>query len=94
VVLNDETTRIGRNRTEDVGKSESISIGENLTVNVTQASQKKAKSVVIEAADVITLKVGGSSIELTPSGIVINATKVDVNGNAMVVVKGGLTKIN
>lgn len=40
---------------EEVGKSESISIGENLTVKVTRACQKKAKSVMIEAADVITL---------------------------------------
>ncbi len=49
---------------------------------------------MIKAADVITLKVGGSSIELTPSGIVVKATTVDVKGNAMVEVKGGLTKIN
>ncbi|HEB94651.1 MAG TPA: hypothetical protein ENI94_14590, partial [Gammaproteobacteria bacterium] len=94
VVRNDETTQIGRNRTEKVGKSESISIGENLTVKVTQASQKKAKSIMIEAADVITFKVGGSSIELTSSGIVVKATTVDVKGNAMVMIKGGLTKVN
>ncbi|MCF6212041.1 MAG: hypothetical protein L3J88_11650 [Gammaproteobacteria bacterium] len=46
----------------------SISIGENLTAKVTQASWKKAKSVVIEAVDFIELNVGGSSIKMTPSG--------------------------
>ncbi len=41
VVLNGETTRIDGNRTEEVGKSESISIGENLTVKVTRGPARK-----------------------------------------------------
>ncbi len=94
VVENDETTDVGNDRTEDIGNDETISIGNNLTVSVTQASKQKAKSVLIKAADFIELKVGSSSIKLTPSGIVIKATKVDVKGSAMVVIKGGLTKIN
>lgn len=61
---------------------------------VKNASAKKAKTVSIEAQDSIKLIVGQSTIEMTPTSITIKSTKVDVNGEAMAVVKGGLVKIN
>jgi len=77
-----------------VKNDEQADIKANLTLNITEASQQKAKSVLIDASDIIELKVGGSSIKITPTGIVVETTKVDVKGNAIVNIKGGLVKIN
>ncbi|NOZ54351.1 MAG: type VI secretion system tip protein VgrG [Gammaproteobacteria bacterium] len=77
-----------------VKNNEQAEINANLTLKVTEASQQKAKSVLIDAADIIELKVGGSSIKITPTGIVVETTKVDVKGNAIVNINGGLVKIN
>lgn len=77
-----------------VKHDEQAEIKANLTLKITEASQQKAKSVLIDASDSIELKVGGSSIKITPTGILVETTKVDVNGNAMVNIKGGLVKIN
>ncbi|VAW49769.1 hypothetical protein MNBD_GAMMA04-494, partial [hydrothermal vent metagenome] len=35
-----------------------------------------------------------SSLKITPNGIEVSATKVDVKGSAIVNIQGGLTKIN
>jgi len=77
-----------------VKNDEQAEIKANLTLKVTEASKQKAKSVLIDASDIIELKVGGSSIKITPTGIVVETTKVDVKGNAIVNIKGGLVKIN
>jgi len=66
----------------------------NHTLKITKASKTEAKSILLKAQDSITLKVGGSTIKMTPTGIEVKSTKVDVKGSAMVVVKGGLVKIN
>jgi type VI secretion system secreted protein VgrG len=77
-----------------IKNNEESEVQANLKVKVAQSSQKSAKSALIEAADFIEFKVGGSSIKITPNGIEMSATKVDVKGSAIVDIKGGLTKIN
>ncbi|MFC6640093.1 bacteriophage T4 gp5 trimerisation domain-containing protein [Sulfitobacter sediminilitoris] len=61
-----------------------------------------ATTIMMEAGQKITLKVGGSSIEITQTGVKIKGTtSVDVDainttvkGSAMLTLRGGLTKIN
>lgn len=77
-----------------VKNDEEGKIEANHTLKITKASKTEAKSILLKAQDSITLKVGGSSIKMTPTGIVIKSTKVDVKGSAMTVVKGGLVKVN
>ncbi|VAW46323.1 VgrG protein, partial [hydrothermal vent metagenome] len=77
-----------------IKNNEESEIQADLKVNVAKSSQKNAKSVLIETADFIEFKVGGSSIKITPNGIEVSATKVDVKGSAIVDIQGGLTKIN
>ncbi|VAW59619.1 VgrG protein [hydrothermal vent metagenome] len=77
-----------------IKNDEKSEIKANHYMKVAKTSKTKAQSVTIEATDFIELKVGGSSIKLTSTGILIKATKIDVKGSAMVVVKGGLIKLN
>jgi len=104
LVKNDETGDIQANQTQTVKDNRTITVtdgNESTTVSkgthsltVKQGSTTKAQKVLIQADQSIELKVGGSSIKMTPAGIVIKSTKVDVKGSALVVIKGGLTKIN
>jgi type VI secretion system secreted protein VgrG len=66
----------------------------NRTLSVKNKISTDASDIIVKAKKSIEFKVGGSSIKMTPSGIVIKATKIDVKGSAMVVLKGGITKIN
>lgn len=77
----------------DGNESTKISKGKH-SLTVKQSSTTKAQTIVIQADQSIELKVGGSSIKMTAAGIVIKSTKVDIKGSGMVVIKGGLTKIN
>ena len=77
-----------------VKNDEESEIKNNKTIKVTKASKQEAKSIYYKAADFIEFKVGGSTIKMTPTGILIKTTKCDIKGSAMVVVKGGLVKIN
>ncbi len=60
----------------------------------------KGGNVTINAAKAITLKVGGSSVKITPSSIIIKSAmvkldgkKTTVAGSAMTEVKGAITKV-
>lgn len=76
----------------------------NMTTDVQSGSidVTAARSISMTATDSITLTVGQSSIEITPTGVTISgATSVDVGalnttvkGEAMLTLRGGLTKIN
>jgi len=77
-----------------VKNDEESEIKANHRMKVTLASETEAKSVYVKASDFIEFKCGGSTIKMTPTGILIKTTKVDIKGSAMVVVKGGLVKIN
>ncbi|MCW9030679.1 MAG: type VI secretion system tip protein TssI/VgrG [Gammaproteobacteria bacterium] len=96
LVKNDEDSLIKNNHTRTVEKGDE-------TITVSKGSRKltvkdkistEASDIVITGKKSIELKVGGSSIKMTSSGIVIKATKIDVKGSAMVAIKGGITKIN
>ncbi len=72
--------------------------------NTIQGNQttKVTGDVLIQSPKSIELKVGSSSIKLTPSGIEIKGVKLDAKGDAtatvkaggMLTLKGGITKIN
>ena len=60
-----------------------------------------SETIVIKAGKKITLKVGGTTIVLTPSSITMKSTKIDVNGvktavdgSATLTLTGGVVKIN
>ena len=104
LVKNDESADVQANQTQTIKDNRTITVtdgNESTTISkgthsltVKQGSTTKAQKIFIQADQSIELKVGGSSIKMTPAGIVIKSTKVDVKGSAMVVIKGGLTKIN
>jgi type VI secretion system secreted protein VgrG len=60
-----------------------------------------SETILIKAGKKITLKVGGTTIVLTPSSITMKSTKIDVNGvktavdgSASLTLTGGVVKIN
>ena len=66
----------------------------NRTLSVKNKISTDASDIIVKGKKSIEFKVGGSSIKMTPSGIVIKSTKIDIKGSAMVAIKGGITKIN
>ena len=96
LVKNDESSLIKNNHSRTVESgNETIKVGKgNRTLSVKNKISTDASDIVITAKKSIELKVGGSSIKMSSSGIVIKATKIDVKGSAMVAIKGGITKIN
>lgn len=96
LVKNDEGSIIKNNHSRTVEKgNETIKVSKgNRKLSVKNEIATDATDILITGKKSIKLKVGGSSIEITSSGIVIKATKIDVKGSAMVAIKGGITKIN
>jgi type VI secretion system secreted protein VgrG len=96
LVKNDEGSVIKNNHSRTIEKgNETITVSKgSRSLSVKDKISTEASDIVITGKKSIELKVGGSSIKMTSSGVEIKATKVDVNGSAMVVVKGGITKIN
>jgi len=96
LVKNDEASIIKNNHSRTVEKGdETIKVSKgNRKLSVKNKIATDATDIVITGKKSIKFKVGGSSIEMTSSGIVIKATKIDVKGSAMVAIKGGITKIN
>ncbi|MEM0906652.1 MAG: type VI secretion system tip protein TssI/VgrG [Pseudomonadota bacterium] len=107
VVLNSETREIGERFSAPTGQNSrkttlkkgddelELSTGKQ-KIDIAQSQNTKAGTeIVIEAGMKLTLKVGGSSIELTPAGITITGTaKVDINGGAMMKASAGIIKLN
>ncbi len=93
------------NLTRTVGAgNEKVSIGAG-----NYSLKADAGKITLEAATSIELKVGGSSIKITPASIEIKSTKIDIKatgmltgkspkttikGDAMLTLKGGVTMIN
>lgn len=96
LVKNDEDSLIKNNHSRTIENGdETIKVSKgNRKLSVKNKIETDATDIVIKGKKSIELKVGGSSIKLTPSGIVIKSTKIDVKGSAMVAIKGGITKIN
>ena len=102
---NEATTVSKGNQTYTVSKGNqetSVSKGNHkLTVKGTQTTAVNG-AIKISSKASIELKVGGSSIKITPTGIDIKGTMVKVNASAtgefkagaMLTLKGGMTMIN
>jgi len=68
----------------------------NDTLTIAQGDQTitlDAGQSTLEAATQIELKVGGSSIKITPSGITLKATMIKVEGTGMTQVKGNVVQV-
>lgn len=112
VVENDQSHQIQRHRSAQIEKgNDSTTVNEgnqyidvqkgNRTIKVKESSDTKADTITLTATSSIELKVGSSSIKMTPSGITIKGMNINVDGkmtkikgSAMVTIKGGITKIN
>ncbi len=73
IIHNDETHTVDGKRTTTIGKTDTTTVDGNLT---------------LESKTKIILKVAGSTITLEPSGIKIEATKIDVAAVAALTTKG------
>ena len=88
-----------------------LSVGnDTLTLSTgNQTTKASAGKITLEAMQGITLKCGGSTVELTPAGITIKGVTVSIEGSAttdvkgaivnvagdgMAILKGGMVKIN
>lgn len=106
IALGDETLKVSTgNRTTTVEKG-----NDTLTISAgNQTTEAKAGKITLEAMQGITLKCGGTTVELTPQGVKINGVTVAVqatasaevkgamltlSGDGMTTVKGGIVKIN
>lgn len=85
----DESVNITGSRLLQVGNGDTVAVtgnqlvvvseGQNLTVNKTIVMQSVEDEIIIEAATKITLKVGGSSITITPEDITVVAPQIFLN---------------
>ena len=73
-----QTIEVGQDRTTTIDGGDDTLTIKSGDRNVTAESG----AIAIEAATSITLKCGNSSIEITPSGITIQSTQIDINGDA------------
>lgn len=107
-VKKDDSETIEGNAEQTVSGDSKRSIEKSETVAVTKDYALKAKTIELEADSTLTLKVGGSSIEMSASGIVVKAPKielkadaaasvaapkVDVKADAMLTLDGGVVMI-
>ncbi len=89
-----DTTTIGEDCKLDIGKTWDIKVADAQTNSaksrsskITNAEDVSAKEITLSGSSKITLKVGSSKIELTSSGIKIDAPQVSVTGKSKVEVK-------
>ena len=88
-------TRVVKNNEEaEIQANHSVVIKGDHTMTITNASRHEAKTILITAADSIELKVGGSTIKMSPSSIDIDSTQINISGSAAVALKGGVVKLN
>ena len=78
------------NQTVKIAVDQKLDVGGNRTVSVT-GDQKVtvSKTIVIEAATSIELKVGGSSIKIEPAKVTVKSPEVMVQSDANTTVKAG-----
>lgn len=94
VIGNDSKLEVKGAYTVTVTKDVTETFQANHVLEVFRDQTVKAMNITIEGTASITLKVGGSSIKIDPSGIAIKGPQVEVNGSALVQVQGGMVKIN
>lgn len=93
-----DTTKIGEDCKLDIGKTWDIKVADAQTNSaksrsskITNAEEVSAKEITLSGSSKITLKVGSSKIELSSSGIKIDAPQVSVAGKSKVDVKSNAT---
>jgi type VI secretion system secreted protein VgrG len=106
-VKKDQTVEVGDAQSITVknGRTTTVSAaGDSLTVNEGGISVTAKQSdiaidastgnVTVTAMNSIKFTVGGNSIEISNEGVTINATKVSVQGQAMVQIQGPMTQLS
>jgi type VI secretion system secreted protein VgrG len=106
-IENNDTVKIGNSETVSIKKGRTTTIesaGDSLTVQdggITVTAQQQdiaveasSGSITVTAMTSIKLMVGDNSIEINNEGVTITATKISVQGQAMVQVKAPMTQIN
>lgn len=87
--------KISKDQTSKIGGNQEVTVSKSQTIDVTQKISAKAGTKV-------TIKCGGSTIEMTPSKISLKSVQVVINGSAQSKVSGavvdvagsGMTKIS
>ncbi|MCS7466697.1 type VI secretion system tip protein VgrG [Stieleria sp. ICT_E10.1] len=82
-----QTLNVSGSQEDNTGTSRSTSVGTSDTLNVGTALE-------INAGTLIKLTVGGSVVEIGPSGIKISGPMVDVTGAGPVTITGAVVKVN
>ncbi|MBL8603333.1 MAG: type VI secretion system tip protein VgrG [Myxococcales bacterium] len=96
-VMGNEVISITKDRTISVIENESRDVGKDWSIAVhgpTGMSTSVDNNFVLEAQKNISLKVGDSVITMTPDKITVSSKTVQILGDSLVRVTGGLVKIN
>lgn len=84
VIKNDETRKVGNDQTITINNDQSIAVSNNQTTDVSKNSTHTiGDELLLEAGKKITLKVGGSTVELTSGKIIIKSGVVDIDGGVV-----------
>ncbi|MGH1470082.1 MAG: type VI secretion system Vgr family protein [Cellvibrionaceae bacterium] len=84
VIKNDETRSVGNDQTITINNDQSITVSNNQTTEVSKnSSHLIGDELLLEAGKKITLKVGGSTVELTSGKIIIKSGVVDIDGSTV-----------
>ncbi|GBC62137.1 type VI secretion system tip protein VgrG [Desulfonema ishimotonii] len=84
-----KSVNVGANMSENVGGGMSVSVGKDLSETVGKTHSLKAKKVMIDADDEITLKTGKAMIQMKKSGdITIRGKKIQIKGSGNIIIKG------
>jgi type VI secretion system secreted protein VgrG len=94
-VGNDVQSQIGGDKSLAVGGHDKKSVGKALSLNVgTNIYIKAGQKIVLEAGAQISLKVGGTYVDIGPAGVTVKGTTVNLEGSALVAIKGGIVNLN
>ncbi|MBA3697950.1 MAG: type VI secretion system tip protein VgrG [Planctomycetes bacterium] len=84
-----KSVHVGGNQDVEVGKDAKESIDGKLTLVVKKDYGAKAKKIMLEAEDELTIKVGKATLVMKKNGdITMNGKKITIKGDGDVVVKG------
>ena len=83
-----KSVNVGKTMGENVGGNRSATIGKNFSETVKEEYSLKAKKIVLQADDEITLKTGSATIFMKKSGdILISGKNVEVKGSGKIALK-------
>jgi len=99
----DNNLAVAGNDKKSAGKTVSLKAGADIMQKAamkfaiesgTDLHIKAGTTLVIEAGKQISLKVGSNFVDIGPAGITVKGTTVNVDGSAMVGIKGGILNLN